>query len=448
MAGRPRTQRLYQLVVEAVIDGIPADRVERSIGFRTVVLDTSTESDGSRFAFLVNGERVWVRGFNWIPDDCFPPRVDRERYERRITDALDANANLLRVWGGGIYESDDFYEVCDRSGMLVWQDFLFACAAYPGELAVEVEAEARDAIDRLMSASEPDHLERQRSKPLGLVGLGMAVRGRRPGMGTALLPPDPSRSGHRPRSGPSLYRREPDLAACRNPPQQPEPRTDPHMGRVERAGLHALPDPRPRFVAEFGSGAGKPRNLGPGDFEQTLSPGDATMSHHQKAIDGMAKLDRALHAHSGKPAGFGPWLYLTQLIQAEALRTGVGHFRSLHDRCSGVIWWQLNDCWPALSWAVVDSDGRRKLAWYAARKAFADRNLIISPAGSDGGPVCFAVNDTRESWLGTAATRLVGLDGVVRAGTDVAFEVPADTATQIVLPGPRSPGQGRRAARC
>ena len=437
-------QRLYQLVVEAVIDGIPADRVERSIGFRTVVLDTSTESDGSRFAFLVNGERVWVRGFNWIPDDCFPPRVDRERYERRITDALDANANLLRVWGGGIYESDDFYEVCDRSGMLVWQDFLFACAAYPGELAVEVEAEARDAIDRLMSHPSLIIWNGNNENLWGWWDWGwqpevgdrewgpLFYRQILPDLVTALDPGRPYIDG-----SPTSLRAE---IHPNNPNHGPT-----HIWDVwnERDYTHYRTY-RPRFVAEFGFQA--PANhatLARAISSRPLSPGDATMSHHQKAIDGMAKLDRALHAHSGKPAGFGPWLYLTQLIQAEALRTGVGHFRSLHDRCSGVIWWQLNDCWPALSWAVVDSDGRRKLAWYAARKAFADRNLIISPAGSDGGPVCFAVNDTRESWLGTAATRLVGLDGVVRAGADVAFEVPADTATQIVLPAevtsPREP---------
>ncbi len=108
--------------------------------------------DGAAFAFVVNGRRTWIRGFNWIPDDCFPARVTPQRLADRIDTALAANANLLRVWGGGVYESDDFYDECDRRGVLVWQDFAFACAAYPEELlAAEVRAEAIDNVDRLVA---------------------------------------------------------------------------------------------------------------------------------------------------------------------------------------------------------------------------------------------------------------------------------------------------------
>jgi beta-mannosidase len=436
-------QRLYSLVVETLVDGVPTDRVERMIGFRTVELDTSVEPDGTRFAIMVNGERVWVRGFNWIPDDCFPARVGRDRYERRIADAVEANANLLRVWGGGIYESDDFYEICDRRGLLVWQDFLFACAAYPGELAMEVEAEARDAIDRLMAHPslviwngnnenlwgwwdwgwQPEVGERE----WGLLFYRHVL----PGLVTTLDPARPYIDGS-PTSGQvDIHPNDPNHGPT-------------HIWDVWNELDYTLyRSYRPRFVAEFGFQA--PANhatMARAVSHRPLSQGDATVSHHQKADKGMAKLDRALRAHAGSPAGFERWLYLTQLIQADALRTGVGHFRSLHDRCSGLIWWQLNDCWPALSWSVVDGDGRRKLAWYAARAALADRTIIIAPEGGNGRPVCVAVNDTRQTWVGSIAAVRVGLDGAVWADTELMVEVPPDAAQHIDLPAVlTSPGE-------
>ena len=127
---------------------------EKSVGFRKIELDTSIfEGDKHNFALKVNGQRIWIRGANWIPDDPFPTRVTRERYEKRIADMLEANINGIRVWGGGIYESEDFYELCDREGIVVWQDFLFACAAYPetDEKFSEVKAEVEEAVARLGS---------------------------------------------------------------------------------------------------------------------------------------------------------------------------------------------------------------------------------------------------------------------------------------------------------
>ena len=123
------------------------------VGFRTVEIDAIPDGEGIPFAVRVNDTPVFVRGANWIPDDTFPSRVDRSRYARRIADAIDANVNLVRVWGGGIYEANDFDDLCDERGVLVWQDFLFACAAYPEEESLwsEVAAEARDAVNRLAS---------------------------------------------------------------------------------------------------------------------------------------------------------------------------------------------------------------------------------------------------------------------------------------------------------
>ena len=143
---------LYGLDVVLEGEGVIRDSWSSRIGFRTVRVDTTPDESGTPFTILVNERPIFIKGANWIPDDAFVHRVDRARYEERILQAASANINLLRVWGGGIYESDDFYDVCDERGMLTWQDFLFACAAYSEDepMRSEVEAEVRDNVVRLL----------------------------------------------------------------------------------------------------------------------------------------------------------------------------------------------------------------------------------------------------------------------------------------------------------
>ena len=144
-------QPLYDVEVRIEASGVVLDEARRRIGFRTVEWDSTPDDAGTPFTLHVNGVPVFVKGANWIPDDAFPVRVDRARYERRLRQARAGHLNLIRVWGGGIYESDDFYDVADELGLLTWQDFLFACAAYAEEepLRSEVEAEARDNVTRI-----------------------------------------------------------------------------------------------------------------------------------------------------------------------------------------------------------------------------------------------------------------------------------------------------------
>ncbi len=146
-------QPLHDLTVTLLADGRQVDSVRRRVGFRTVAVDTEPDGIGTPFTFVVNGKRVFAKGANWVPDDHFLTRVTRARLARRVDQAVDANMNMLRVWGGGIYETDDFYDVCDERGVLVWQDFPFACAFYAEEepLRGEVEAEARENITRLVA---------------------------------------------------------------------------------------------------------------------------------------------------------------------------------------------------------------------------------------------------------------------------------------------------------
>ncbi|GAA1743042.1 glycoside hydrolase family 2 protein [Luedemannella helvata] len=392
---------LHELTVGlATADGTALDDWRRRVGFRTVELDTRPDGIGERFVIAVNGEPISVKGANWIPDDCFPTRVDRDRYAARIAQATEANINLLRVWGGGRYESEDFYELCDAAGVLVWQDFLFACAAYPEEdvLATEVEAEAREQVARLMPYpslvlwnGNNENIEGWYSWE----GWRAALAERTWGAGyyLDLLPRivaevDPTRP---------YWPGSPYSGNLDRDPLDDRYGTK-HIWDVwNRRDYTGYRDYVPRFAAEFGFQAPPAfATLRRAISDEPLAPDSPGMLHHQKADGGNGKLDRGLAHHFGRPADFDEWHYLTQVNQARALTLGLEHFRSHWPVCSGTVIWQLNDCWPVTSWAAVDGDGRRKPLWYALRRAYADRLLTVQPR--DGGLVVAVVNDAASPW--------------------------------------------------
>ncbi|WP_433204559.1 glycoside hydrolase family 2 protein [Dactylosporangium sp. CS-047395] len=421
--------RLYDLRV-CVAD----DVWERRIGFRTVELDTAADADGSRFVLRVNGEPVFVRGVNWIPDDAFVTRVGRARYRERITQGVEAGVNYLRVWGGGRYESDDFYDIADELGVLVGQDFPFACAAYPEEdpLGAEVEAEARQQVVRLMPHPSLVMWVGNNENIWGYHDWGWPalLEGRTWGEGYYLrvLPAvvhelDPTR----PYWPGSPYSGDPALH-----PNDPAHGTT-HIWDVWNThDYRHYGTYRPRFVAEFGFQAPPAfATLRRSVSDDPLTPQSPGVAHHQKALGGNDKLARGLEGHFPAPVGFDDWLWATQLNQARAITFGIEHFRSLKPLCMGTIVWQLNDNWPVTSWSAIDGDGRRKPLWFALRRVYAERLLTFQPR--DGGLALVAVNDTPSRWSTTVSVRRVTFDGTVVADVTLSVDVPAGGASTAVL---------------
>ncbi len=409
-------QPLYRLDVEVVDGDMRYDHTVQNVGFRALRLDTRELPDGAEFALHVNGERIWVRGVNWIPADCFPARNTGELVAGLLGEAVAANANLVRVWGGGVYESDRFYDECDRRGLLVWQDFPFACAAYPEALlSDEVAAEATDNIPRLLPhpslalwCGNNECLE-------GWSEWGwQAIVGERPwgdGFYRHLLPEivaalDPGRP---------YVDGSPTALDTTIPPNRAD-RGTVHLWDVwNRFDYEHYRTHLPRFVAEFGFQAPPTAaTIAAAVTPRPLRVDGREVQHHQKAEDGDGKLRRALVHHFGEVTDFDDWLYLTQVNQARAIDVGIGHFRALHERCSGVVWWQLDDCWPSISWAVIDRAGRRKPSWYALRRSFADRLMVLQPSG-DGGPdlILALVNDSGDVWEAAARVQHLTPAGVV-----------------------------------
>ncbi|MEU8677128.1 glycoside hydrolase family 2 protein [Streptomyces sp. NPDC048560] len=404
-------------------------------GFRGVTLEREA------FRVHVNDEPVFVRGVNWIPEDCFPARVTRRRISERFDQAIAAGVNLIRVWGGGLYESDDFYELADEKGLLVWQDFPFACAAYPEEqpLYDEVAAEVRENLVRLaphpslvLWCGNNENLEGHADW-----GWQEELEGRTWGHGYyhELLPAlcaetDPTR----PYWPGSPYSGSPEL-----PPQDPA-RGTVHLWDVwNRVDYAHYADTAHRFVAEFGFQGPPAYATLRRAVSGPLDPLSPLLAHHQKAQDGDSKLLRGLGDHLPQPGTFDDWHWLTQLNQARAVAFGISHFRSHTPYCMGSIVWQLNDCWPVVSWAAVDGDGRRKPLWYALRKVYADRLMTVR----DG--ALHLVNDSARPWEGTLRISRHGLDGALLAEEETVVATAARGVSRVPLPeSVARPGDGSR----
>ncbi|WIN00543.1 glycoside hydrolase family 2 protein [Actinoplanes oblitus] len=451
---------LYTLTVELLDGDTVLDRWERRTGFRGVTIDRT----GGGFVFHVNGEPVFVKGVNWIPDDIFPSRMTRERYQRRLRDAAGAGVNLVRVWGGGIYEDRAFYEVCDELGLMVWQDFLFACADYPEEEPIfsEVVAEARENVARL--APHPslitwngnnENLWLHQAMPWNADGAYQTWGSRYyletlPAIVAELDPSRPYQAG------------SPWSGSWEHEPNSTEHGTFHSWEVWNREDYLHYRDSTPRFVAEFGWQAPPAwTTLRDAVSDEPMLPDSPGVLHHQKAEDGNGKLARGLAPHFGDPAPLSveAWHYLTQLNQVRAVRTGVEHWRSHWPHTAGTILWQLNDLWPVTSWAAIDGAGRYKPLYFALREMYATRLLTIQPR--DGGLVVAIINDEPTEWTGTllvsaasqqvsVAPRSVTLVPVPSAdllvaqlddaraihfGTDVSYDDPALTIDVESVPG-------------
>ncbi|MBG0851778.1 glycoside hydrolase family 2 protein [Streptomyces spinoverrucosus] len=427
---------LYDVELSLLHGGQALDVWRRRIGFRKVELDTSADAYGTGFTLVVNGERLFARGVNWIPDDVFPSRITRERYWERLRQAADAGVDLVRVWGGGIYESEDFYTACDELGLLVWQDFPFACAAYPEEqpLRGEVEAEARENVVRLMPHPSLVLWNGNNENLWGFRDWGwerpLAGESWGEGYYLGLLPRvvaelDPTRpyAAGSPWSG-----------SWRHHPNDPAHGTHHSWEVWNRADYADYRLHVPRFVAEFGWQAPPAyatlRRALPGEELAADSPG---MLHHQKAGDGNGKLRRGLERHFAFPEGdFDRWHYLTQVNQARAVAAGIEHWRSHWPVCAGTVVWQLNDCWPVTSWAAIDGDGREKPLYHELRRLYADRLLTVRER--DGGLAVAVVNQAARGWAGEMTLRRMSVDGEGLVGATVRFAAGAREVALVRVP--------------
>ena len=358
-------------------EGASLDVDERRIGLRTLRLDRHPDAWGESFQFVANGVPFFAKGANWIPADTFVARLTREQYARLLRDAASANMNMLRVWGGGIYESDDFYELCDELGLCVWQDFIFACGTYPtfdSAFMGNVRAEAEYNVRRLRHHPSLALWCGNNELEMGLVGdawtettMSWEDYSR---LFDELLPEvvgrlDPERdywpsSPHTPVG---------DRRDFNNPDSG-----DAHLWSVwhgkmpfewYRTCTH-------RFNSEFGfQSFPEPKAVATYTLPQDRNITSYVMEHHQRSGIGNTTIMTYLLEWFRLPTSFDMALWLSQILQGMAIKYAVEHWRRAMPRGMGTLYWQINDCWPVASWSSIDSLGRWKALHYMARRFYA-----------------------------------------------------------------------------
>ena len=370
-------QPLYDLDVELVCGGEVIDRCHKQLGLRTLTVSTEPDADGkgSEFCFVLNGVKIFSMGANLVPMDNLLSRITDQRWETIVRQAVDANFNTLRVWGGGYYPDSRFYELCDQYGLLVWQDFMVACANIylTSEMAEEFTQEAICNLKRLHHHASLALLCGNNEMESGVINWGsrdnQLVRDDYTRLYGHLLPelcetyaPDTYYWPSSPSSGGGFD--DPDNPA----------KGDTHYWEVWHGGVPftTYRQKRFRFCSEYGfESFPSMKTIRTFAREEDLNCFSRVMENHQKCRGGNGKILRYLADNYLYPATFENLVYASQLLQADAIKYGVEHFRRQRGYCMGSTYWQFNDCWPVASWSSVDCFGRYKALHYAARKFYA-----------------------------------------------------------------------------
>jgi beta-mannosidase len=383
-------QPLYDVEVSLSKGKTVLDRRTYKVGLRDVRLQQTPDAWGQEFTFYVNGVRLFAKGADWIPADSLPTRITEAYLETLIKGAADAHMNMLRVWGGGYYPEEAFYDLCDRHGILVWQDFMFACGIYPADDAFfeNVRVEAIENVRRLRHRAslalwcgnnemeqgwcdwgwnKPNDPVNQRLK----AGYDRMFHDMLPEL-LAIEDPD--------------HPYWPSSASSNTPFENPcgQEQGDCHYWDVwhGRKPFTAYRTTFPRFMSEFGFQALPPLKTiatyaEPADWNMT----SYIMEHHQRSGSGNGLMIGQMTDTFRMPKDFPALAYLSMVLQAEGIRYGVEHWRRNRNRVSGTLIWQLNDCWPVASWSSLDYFGRWKALHYAAKRFYAPLLLSVMDQG-------------------------------------------------------------------
>lgn len=402
------TPHLYRFQTEIELNGQTADSCTVAAGIRSLRLVTQPDKEGRSFYFELNGVPVFAKGANYIPCDNFLPRVSRATYEKTIKDAVDANMNMLRVWGGGTYEDDYFYELCDKYGIMVWQDFMFACSLYPAEVELleNIRQEAIDNVRRLRNhpcialwcgnnecndawfgwgwkrkyeRQNPEYAQKiwKQFTDQYHVVLPEVVKEYAPG------------TDYRPSSPFSTFGNKSN-----------DHDGDRHYWEVwhGKVPITNYNRERSRFFSEYGFQSfpefQSVKQYAPNPEDWNITS-EVMMSHQRGGAHANNLIETYLLNEYGKPRDFESFLYMNHLLQGDAIKTAIEAHRRDMPYCMGTLFWQHNDCWPVASWSSRDYYGRWKAQHYFAREAY--RDLLVSPIAQNDTLYIYTVSDRRKT---------------------------------------------------
>ena len=428
-------QPLYTVTVSLLVDGREVDCTVKRLGLRSLVVSTEKDAHGQEFTFTVNGLTPFIMGANYIPEDCMPSRWSRERTERLLYDCWRSHFNMIRVWGGGFYPEDWFYDLCDTYGLLVWQDVMYACC-FVDDAPALTESTKRELSHNLWRFSHHACLalmcgnneieeamvcwgtwcdvadDRIRETYLNLFEREIPASLAEAMVDTRYIPSSPTSGG----SFDEPYNRQ---------------RMDSHDWRVYHGGqpYEVYRQDVSRFLSEFGF-QGFPSVKTMARWVQApLMATSPEMEYRNCCHKGNGNLMERIAEYYRVPDDFTMHTYLTQRLQADSVDYAIRHLRRHRGICMGTLYWQVNDCWPGISWASIDYDGRWKALQYAAKEFYAPHLLILTE--EEGKVTVSVANETDKPLTATVKWRLLKNDLTVLDSGAYAVNAAAWSASDI-----------------
>ena len=433
---------LYDFQTEVTANSKTLDSHITTTGLRSIKVVAKEDKVGSSLYFELNGVPIFAKGANLIPDDNFLPRITREKYEKSVLAAVDANMNMLRVWGGGIYEDDNFYEFCDKYGILVWQDFMFACSFYPseGQYLESVKYEAIDNIKRLRNHPSIAVWCGNNEAYYFMYNWNLKK----------------NYSDQNPEYGQIIQRQYfdlfhkllPDMVAEYAPEMTYRASSpygivgdadNPNHGDRHYWGVWHGRQPiaqynieKSRFFSEYGFQsfpefesikiyAPKPQ-----DWKITS---EVMMEHQRAGSYANELIEEYLLKEYQTPKDFESFLYMNQVLQGDAIKIAMESHRRDMPVCMGTLFWQHNDCWPVASWSSRDYYGRWKAQHYFAREAYKD--VLVSPIANENKLDVYVVSDRLTNSKGNLTISVLKLDGTKVSERKMSINIPVNTSTKI-----------------
>jgi beta-mannosidase len=412
--GRPY---LYDVKINAITEGGQSDTKTMKHGLRTIELVQEKDAIGESFYFRLNGVPVFAKGSNMIPLNFFQERVKKEDISRVIDAAKDANMNMLRVWGGGIYQPNAFYQECDEKGMLIWQDFMYACAMYPGDEAF-LENARLEAVEQV-----------QRLRNFSCVALWCGNNEINEAWNNWGWQPrfNPDQKSYIWKAYEELFQKILPQTVRENAPEMAYYESSPRFGRYNNKSytegdnhdwfvwhdekpFEHFEEKIPRFASEYGfQSFPEWKTIESFSESQDQKLESEVMLAHQKHPKGNALMKKYMDRSYRTPKSFEDFVYVSQLVQAEGIRRAIEAQRRSMPKCMGSLYWQLNDVWQGASWSSIDNFGRWKALQYAARDAYA--NVMISPVLTKDSIKIHVVNDNLNGFDGELFIQVMDFTG-------------------------------------
>lgn len=430
---------LYKITGK-IITAKGSDEISHNIGIRTLELLRERDKYGTSFTFVLNKHKVFIKGANYIPADIFLDRVTPEKYEHIISTAKQCNHNMLRVWGGGIYEKDIFYDLCDKYGILVWQDFMFACNMYPGD---------KDFLSNVQQEAEYN-IKRLRNHPCLAIWCGnneVLAAWKRWGWEQEVREKNPKAAELQWQAYKDIFLDILPTAVSKYDGQRYYWASSPQSGDTIPVDFNNGDDhywgvwwgkepfknyhtKLSRFMSEYGfQSFPEYKTVKKYTNEHDWDIYSEVMQSHQRSSIGNATIELYMLREYKKPKDFESYLYLSQVLQADGIRQAMEGHRIAMPYNMGSLYWQINDCWPVASWSSSDYYGNWKAQQYFSKKAF--KEVLIAPRLEGDTLFTYIVSDRLSSFRSKIALSLIDFEGNILWKKDIDTLIESNTSTNI-----------------